>query len=104
MYGYNRTEFKTDIAIDNRPNSGGKELKERNEDNTRDLPVYAYQHDEQACYYCVISASDASLDKVTGNTATDRLKRLAYYRALAREKRNLSKVSDYINGSADQTP
>jgi len=108
-YGYNILEFEIQDAIDNRLNSGGKLLKKRDPDNSsRDLQVHSYQHDEAACYYCLVSAKDATieeLDKLYINNLYDskyKEKKKAYYRALAREKNNLVKVSDYINSSKIQ--
>ena len=50
-----------------------------------------------ACYYCIVNASNTR----TFDTANEN-KLKAYYNALAREKNNLVKLSDYVNGSETQ--
>lgn len=131
MFGYNREEFKIQPAIDNRTREvlnadgsrslvqvgSGKLLKEKDpENNLKELQVYSYEHDEAACYYCMVSAKDASIEELeslctTASGEIDYSKRgiykyderkIAYYRALAREKNNLIKISDYINTSDRQ--
>ncbi len=57
-----------------------------------------------ACYYCMVRASDASYSYLEshsdGMSTAELRKRLqAYSEALSREKQNLVKISDYINGS-----
>ena len=66
-------------------------------------------HNENACYYCVVGASDAGIEDLENNykegkiTRNDYNKRiLAYYRGIGREKNSLVKLSDYINRSAEQ--
>jgi len=59
-------------------------------------------HNENACYYCIIDASDASIDEIDKNDKSYDAKLLGYFNALAREKYNLVKVSNYVNGSAVQ--
>ena len=55
-----------------------------------------------ACYYCMVRASDSSFGKVEetysfGNELNKR--KSAYFTSLAREKKDLVKLSDFINGS-----
>lgn len=109
MYGYNREEFRIQAAIDNRRNSGGKLLKKRDPENSlRELQINSYKHDEVDCYYCMVSAKDASIEELEllykdNQTSEDyKEKKKAYYRAVAREKNNLVKLSDYINASSRQ--
>ena len=64
--------------------------------------AYYYPHSETACYYCIVNASDASFDAVKNTDSKYDTKLLAYYTALAREKNNLVKLSDYVNGSERQ--
>ncbi len=111
IIGYNRTEFLRQVAIDGQ----GNQLKEKDEKN-RKLSVYYYPHDENACYYCIVNAQSAELEtenellkkyKSTSDEHdtiedTYELRKLAYYKALAREKYDLLKASQYINGSAEQ--
>lgn len=66
-------------------------------------------HNENACYYCVVGASDAGIEALESNfkegkiTRNDYEKRMsAYYRGLGREKNILVKLSDYISRSAEQ--
>lgn len=68
----------------------------------KEKEVYYYPHSETACYYCIVHASDASLEAVDRTDRYYDLKVLAYYKALAREKNDLVKVSNYVNGSATQ--
>lgn len=96
IVGYNKKEFSRQTAI-GQNNTQLKELVDGKESN-----VYYYIHNETACYYCIINASNSSIDAVDTSDRYYDSKILAYYRALAREKNNLVKVSDYVNGSATQ--
>ncbi len=97
IVGYNKSEFSRQTAI----GSNGTQLKKLVEG--QESSVYYYVHNETACYYCIINASDASLEAVDTTDSYYQLKLLAYYKALAREKNDLVKVSDYVNGSATQS-
>ncbi len=79
--GYNRADFK---------------LKQLEEDGTI---TYTYNNASQACYYCMVRASEASLPETYNNETEKRNREKAYYTALAREKHKLIKISDYINNS-----
>lgn len=108
MFGYNRTEFLTKTAI----GANGAELKEivynEKTENFETKNVYYYKHKQTACYYCIVNASDASknaLDELYRNNKSSpqyKARLQAYYNAIAREKNNLVKLSDYINGSRKQ--
>ena len=114
MVGYNRTEFSRQVAIDKIGNTGtrGSQLKELR--NSQRLSVYYYPHTEHACYYCVVNAMEAELgteDTIKEKYGEDRWneisptydkRRLAYYRAIARERRDIIKASEYINASKEQ--
>lgn len=77
----------------------------------KDSTVYYYPHTENACYYCVVNAMEADLGTETtikdkyGEARWNEIQKtydqrlLAYYRALAREKRDITKASEYINAS-----
>ncbi len=111
IVGYNRTEFSRQVAIDRIGNTGsrGSQLKEIRDGSQSS--VYYYPHTENACYYCVINAMEAELgteDTIEEKYREDRWlaisptydqRRLAYYRALARERRDIIKASEYINAS-----
>ncbi len=101
-FGYNRIEFSRNSAI----GKTGKELQGQRLKNTSGQPIYYYQHyGETACYYCIVNASNASsaiIDGIPLSAPERNLRKLAYYRALARERYELSKASDYINGSSEQ--
>lgn len=92
QFGYNRTEFLRQTAISS---NGEKLLKDGKE-------VYYYLHDKTACYYCVVNASSASTDALDRSDRYYNSKLLAYYKALAREKYNLVKLSSYVNESETQ--
>ena len=92
--GYNKAEFKR---------------KQLEEDGT---VSYEYTRRENACYYCMVRASESNLLKIEEdaksndklyewykNTAERRRRETAYYTALAKEKHKLVKISDYINNS-----
>lgn len=98
IVGYNKTEFSVQTVI----TSDGETAENANGET-----MYYYMHDEKACYYCIVNASDASLDSIqnytySGKSADDDSRILAYYRALAREKYDLVKASSYVNGSSTQ--
>lgn len=96
IVGYNKSEFSKQTAI-GANNTQLKELVDGKEKS-----VYYYPHNELACYYCVISASDSNIEALSTTDRNYDTKILAYYRALAREKNNLVKLSDYVNGSIMQ--
>ena len=89
IVGYNRVDF----LMKKRTYSYGDE--------------YEYDIPHTACYYCVVSASSASIDETvkkyntTYGSVQDLHKRKidSYYTALAREKYNLAKLSAYIKQS-----
>lgn len=62
-----------------------------------------------ACYYCIVNATSPRIDDIIKKkekglilTTTEGEKLRAYYNALAREKNDLVKLSDYVNGSKTQ--
>lgn len=79
--GYNKTEFK-------------------NQKSSKFASV-------PACYYCVVRASNATIQFAEHYYTNNRypigydlnLRKKAYYTALASEKLNISKLSDFISGS-----
>lgn len=106
IVGYNKIEFQRQTRLD----PSGSVAVDSN-GNTR----YTYLHPEMACYYCIVNASDASkaaldneyknpdgTNKIGKNQDEYNRKIKAYYTALAREKYNLSKLSEYVNGSGQQ--
>ena len=82
MYGYAKSEFSRQEQVDESGKVTGH---------------FYYPHKELACYYCIVNGTDTSIKNVT-----DKIKIMAYYNALAREKNDLVKVSDYANGSKTQ--
>ncbi len=122
IIGYDRKEFLKQTAIN--PKTGEDLKKVDAYGNVLSKAVYYYNHDEKACYYCVVNASDSKfetkkeldekyndgiINEETHQILIDKykdpqkLKIKAYYNALAREKRKLTKQSEYINGSGEQT-
>lgn len=101
IIGYNRLDFLRQVAINQ---STGDRLKEKDEATGAEHDVYYYRHFiENACYYCIVNAKDASIDSLEDDgTDLYETKLLAYYRATARTKYELSKVSSYINNSNEQ--
>lgn len=83
MFGYNKSVFK-------------------NQDSSK-------YKDVPACYYCVVHASNPSVKYVDEYylkadkplTYNVNKRKFAYYSALANEKLNLSKLSEFISGSAE---
>ena len=93
-------DFLKKIAIA----SNGEKLKRD------DKTIYYYLHDQTACYYCIVDASDSSkeaLDKsksdslITNKQYDDRL--LSYYITLAREKNKHVELLGYVNNSGIQS-
>ncbi len=103
IIGYNRLDFMRQVAINQDSQSGGDKLKELDsEGNERE--IYYYKHfRENACYYCMVNATDANIETLKNNDSFYDQKVLAYYRAMARTKYELAKVSDYINDSNMQS-
>lgn len=96
IIGYNKSEFSRQTAI----GANNKQLKKSVDG--KEKSIYYYGHNEMACYYCVVNASDSSIEALNPSDRKYDLKLLAYYKALAREKYNLVKLSDYVNGSSMQ--
>lgn len=92
IVGYNKTEFLRQTAI----GANGEKLKIDND------YIYYYPHDETACYYCIVNATDSSMDNVSESEAYYKRKLHAYYNALAREKNKVVRLSNYVNGSMKQ--
>ena len=82
LYGYNKNEFKRQESS-----------------KFKNVP---------ACYYCSVRASNDSIDYAEEYYKKNNYpvgyglsaRQNAYYNALAREKMTLSKLSDFISGSA----
>ena len=113
MFGYNRLDFERNTAIGLTGQAlAGQRLYYLDPDTASEIPIYYYKHpNDLACYYCIIEPQNANLDNIDetrdryGNllTTPEKNKRKrAYYMALARERYELSKASDYINGSSEQ--
>ena len=60
-------------------------------------------NDIPACYYCVVNSTNSNITEVENNknlSNEEKSKRKsAYLRTLAREKYNLNKASEFVNGS-----
>ena len=79
-------------------------MTKHNDETNGEDPIYFYKHKEKACYYCIVSASSADIEDMdVGDRYYDE-KLLAYYKAIAREKYDLVKASNYVNGSNRQYP
>lgn len=109
MYGYNRTEFTIQRAIHSRRGIGFEANIGKALENQDGLYINSYRHNESACYYCSVNATEASITlidklkddhKISPMQHNQRLS--SYYKALAREKYNLKKISNYVNNSGDQ--
>lgn len=61
--------------------------------------VYYYKHDETACYDCINGSlnSSESVYNYVRNGSTPSKIRIAYFLALARERKNTTKLSDRLN-------
>lgn len=57
--------------------------------------------DIPACYYCVVNATNSNIkeiENIEGLSNPD-IRKWAYWKTLAREKFNLNKSSNFVNGS-----
>lgn len=54
-----------------------------------------------ACYYCIVNATNSNVKEIDRipNLSNPDVRKSAYLRTLAREKFNLKKASDFVNGS-----
>lgn len=95
IIGYSKNSFSRQAVIYNNGN-----VFKKTDANGVERTVYYYPHGEMACYYCVVNASNPNANISSLSTK----KKQAYYNALAREKYNLVKLSNYVNGSSTQTP
>ena len=93
--GYKKYEFSKQTVLYNNGN-----VFKKTDVNGVSRTVYYYPHGETACYYCVVNATNPNIDISTLSIE----KKQAYYNALAREKHDLVKLSNYVNGSTTQTP
>lgn len=74
---------------------GYKSIDFRNTKNSQDTTKYYYKHPEYACYTCIVNSLNEDVE--VENLSQDLQK--AYYRALARERYDLDKITKMLNYS-----
>ncbi len=72
---------------------GYKSIDFRNTQNSQDTTKYYYKHPEYACYTCIVNSLNEDVE--VENLSQDLQK--AYYRALARERYDLDKITKMLN-------